>query len=123
VPRKAVPALYPLGLRRRIEIWDVIARFRVAGRKNFAGDGFLKKPFEGAVARSPQVGRNTRPVEMHINGKRRGRCEIGEVLLFSANFRERQATPTQLLRNWNGQIAQGAKLFVIFGEEAVITIV
>jgi len=123
VTPEAIAAVDALGLRRGQEERQIIAGFAVAGGKDLARGRFGEDPLERLVAGPPHVGGEPGPIEVHVRGERRGRCAVGQTPLFAADPGQGHAGATEMLRHRHLEIARGAQLLEIFGEESVVAIV
>ena len=118
-----VAAVHALGLRGRQQHRDVVAALGVAGREHLSARRLLEQPRERRVAGAPQVGGDARPVEVHVDGERRGRRVVRETPLFADDLGQRQAESAQLLRHGEAQVARLAQLLEVLGKEAVLLVV
>ena len=106
VPGEAVATVDPLRLGRRQEHRDVVPLLGVTGGVDLAVDRAGQHPLQRFVARPPQVGRDSHPVEVHVDPER-GRVGVGgEAPLLVHHLREGEPAAAQLARHRRGQIAR-----------------
>ncbi len=82
-----------------------------------------QQPFERPVARAPEIGRQTRPVQVHVDGQGIGGSVVSQPPLFAADFRHRHPPPAELPGDGHQQIPRGPELLEVFGEEPILRVV
>src|SRR5690242_17785453 len=120
---EAVAAVDTLGLRRRVERLEIIARFGIAVGEYRAASGLFEDPRLGFIASPPQIGRDARRQKMHVDaqcGWRRASCQAP---LIPANLEERQPEPAEFFRHRSEQVLGFTQLVEIFKKEPVVPIV
>ncbi len=90
----------------------------MAGGKHLTGYSALQEPFQGLIAGTPEVGGNTRPVQVHIHCQGGGRGVIGEAALLLADLGQAHAHTSQLFWHVHAQVAGLAQLLKILSEKA-----
>ena len=123
VPGEAVAAVDALGLRGRQEHGNVVAPLGVAGRVDFAVHRADEQPLERLVARPPQVGGHTRPVDVHVDAQRGGVRVVGQAALLLHHLGEGEAAAAELARHRAGEVAGLLQLGEVLGEESVLAVV
>ena len=120
---EAVAAVDPLGLRRRVEQRQVVARLAVPGREDLAPGALLQHPLQRRVAQAVQVGGDAHPVQVHVGRQRGGRRAVGQAALLAADLGQRHPEPAELARDRHLQVAGLLQLLEVLVEEAVLTVV
>jgi hypothetical protein len=123
VPGEAVAAVDALGLRRREQGRQVVAGLAVPGREDLAGHGLFEKPGERGIAHPVEVGRDTDPVQVHVDRQGRGWRPVGETSLLLADFGEVQPLPAELLRDVDLQVACLLQFLEVLREEPIVAVV
>ena len=121
--REPVAAVHAFGLRGRQQHRDVVAALRMAGREHLSARGLFEQPRERRVAGAPEVGGDARPVEVHVDGERRGGRMVRETTLFADDLGQCQAEPAQFRRDREAQVARLAQLLEVIRKEGVLLVV
>jgi hypothetical protein len=86
VARKAVPAIDALGFCRGVQRREIVSGLGMAGGKHLTGHRTSQEPFQGLVARTPEVSGDARPVQVHIHRQGSGCGVVGEAALLLADL-------------------------------------
>jgi hypothetical protein len=102
---------------------EVVAGLAVARGEDVAGGRALENPRAAGVAGAQQVRGQAGPVEVHVDRDRGGGSVVGEPALLGADLGQGQARTA--VREGQGEIevAGGAQLGEVLGEEAVLPVV
>jgi len=120
---KTVAPGHALGARRRQQHRKVVARLGVTGGENLPIRGVAEEPFQRVVTRTPEVRGDARPVDVHVDGYRRGRRVVREAPLLATNLDQCEPAPTELLWNRHRQVSGRAQILEVFGEEPILAVV
>ena len=106
-------AVHALGRRQRVPQHEIVARLAVAEREQLAGRRILQHPVERGVAALGEHPRDADPDEVHVDAERGGRGVRGEQALVARRLEE---GPRR-------EVAGGAQLVEVLGEERVVAVV
>ena len=112
-----------LGRRRRQQQRHVVARLAVDGSEHLALGGALEDEPARVVAHLEQVGGDTRPVDVHVDGQCGRRCDVAQSTGQLRVPEQSQPGSAVLGRERTRQVARVAQLGEVLVEEAVVAVV
>ena len=102
---------------------DVVAGLAVEGGEDLAGGGLVEDEAARVVAGPRQVGGHAGPVDVHVDGQRRGRRVVGEAAHQRRVLVEAHVPPAQLGGQRGAQEPGRLELLEVLVEEAVLAVV
>ncbi|WP_395346513.1 hypothetical protein [Variovorax sp. UC122_21] len=112
-----------LRLHRRGGQAQVVVGFAVAGREDPAVDDLAQDPVGGMVAARMQVGGRAAPVQVHVDGQRGGRREVGQPRLLAQHRGQVEPESAERLGHPELQVVGAPQVLEVLVEEAALAVV